>query len=220
MWDTLGRTVAEYPHLDKFRLTGPDPRLTITDLADAPSVIAEGKGVMFLSAHVGNWESMPITGELLGFPGATMVRHPNNPYVARWLERQRGLVGPKDQIGKHSGARQIFTQMRAGKVIYILVDQKNNEGIPVPFFGRDAMTTPVPAALALKMGLRILFAGNRRRGRSARFDVSIYPGLDVAPTGDEAADTRALTEKITARVEEMIRAEPSQWLWIHRRWPA
>ena len=218
MWDNLGRTVAEYPHLRKFDRIGPDTRIDVVGIPLIDRAVADGKGVLFLSGHLANWEMMPMSGELYGLPGATVVRHPNNPYVARWIGRQRGLKGPKEQIGKHSGARRIFAQLRGGKVIYMLVDQRNDEGIAVPFFGRDAMTTPVPAALALKLGSRILFARNQRLGRSARFRVTVQEAPTFQPSGDEAADTRKLTEIITAEVETMIRQEPSQWLWIHNRW--
>jgi KDO2-lipid IV(A) lauroyltransferase len=219
MWDNLGRVVAEYPHLEKFDIAGPDPRIRIIDKGDAEGAFAHGRGVLFLSGHLANWEMLPITGQALGFDGASVVRPPNNPYVARWLERQRGLNGPKEQFGKHSGLRRMFSKLRAGKALYMLVDQKLDEGIPIPFFGRRAMTTPAPAALALKLGARILFASNRRT-RGSRFDIVIHPGLDFEPSGDEARDTAALTEAITARIEAMIRADPSQWLWIHRRWGA
>jgi KDO2-lipid IV(A) lauroyltransferase len=173
---------------------------------------------MFLSGHLANWEMMPITGNLLGFDGATVVRPPNNPYVARYLQIQRGLLGPKNQIAKHNAMRRMIAQLRSGKALFMLADQKLNEGVPVPFFGRDAMTTPAPAALALKLGARILFATNRRAG-GARFDVTVHPGPDFTPTGDEARDTLALTAAITRRIEEMVRADPAQWLWIHNRWP-
>jgi KDO2-lipid IV(A) lauroyltransferase len=218
MWDNLGRTVAEYPHLDKFELDGPDPRLRLIGAEHVEAGLARGTGVMFVSAHLANWEMMPVTAEQYGIRGATVVRHPNNPYVARWLERQRGLRGPREQIGKHSGTRRILAQLKAGKAIYILVDQNNDEGIAVPFFGRNAMTTPIPAALCLKLGSRILYARNRRLGRAARFEVTVTPAPDYEPSGDETADTRLLTERSTAEVEAMIREEPSQWLWIHRRW--
>jgi KDO2-lipid IV(A) lauroyltransferase len=217
MWDNLGRVVAEYPHLGEFKL-GPGGRIHAEDHGASLLAFEGGCGVMFLSGHLANWEMMPVTGQLLGFDGATVVRHPNNPYVARWIAGQRAIKGPKDQIGKHSGARRVFGQLRAGKAIYMLVDQRNDEGIAVPFFGRDAMTTPVPAALALRTGAQIRFASNRRRKGQARFDIKIHPGPDFTPSGDDAADTRALTEQITMRIEELIRAEPGQWLWIHNRW--
>jgi Kdo2-lipid IVA lauroyltransferase/acyltransferase len=217
MWDNLGRVVAEYPHLEKFDVAGPDPRIRVTENGDMAAAFARGKGVLFLSGHLANWEMMPIAGQEWGFAGATVVRHPNNPYVARWIARQRSRRGPREQIGKHSGARRIFAQLRAGNAIYMLVDQKNDEGMAVPFFGRDAMTTPVPAALALKLGAQILFASNRRAGGS-RFDIVIHPLLDFEPSGDEARDISELTRAITARIEELVRSDPSQWLWIHNRW--
>ena len=125
----------------------------------------------------------------------------------------------KDQISKHQGVKRIFTLLRGGKAILLLADQKTNEGIPAPFFGRDAMTTPAPAALALKLGLPIMFASNRRVG-GAKFVVTAHPFLDYAPTGDEEADIRAMTAAINRRLEEIVRADPSKWLWIHRRWPS
>ena len=218
MWDNLGRVVAEYPHLAAFNKMGPGTRIELKGLELVAEAAKGTRGTMFLSGHLANWEMMPMSGELWGLDGATVVRHPNNPYVARWIARQRGLNGPKEQIGKHSGARRIFSQLRGGKVIYMLVDQRNDEGIPIDFFGRSAPTTPVPAALALKLGARILIAGNRRINGGARFEVEVHAGPDFTPTGDDAADTAELTRLITARIEAMIREEPSRWLWIHKRW--
>lgn len=218
MWDNLGRVVAEYAHLDAFCITGPDPRIRVIDRAGIPAGPAAGKGLIFLSGHLANWEIMPIAGNLLGFEGATVVRPPNNPYVARYLEVRRALRGPVNQIAKHNAMRRMIAQLRSGKVLFMLADQKLNEGVPVPFFGRDAMTTPAPAALALKLGAAILCASNRRVG-GARFEVVVRPAPAITPSGDEAADTLALTAAITARIEEMVREDPAQWLWIHNRWP-
>jgi KDO2-lipid IV(A) lauroyltransferase len=80
------------------------------------------------------------------------------------------------------------------------------------------MTTPAPAALALKTGARIVIASNRRLP-GARFHVTVLPALDFVPSGDDERDTMALTAAITARIEEMVRDDPGQWLWIHNRWP-
>jgi len=218
MWDNLGRTVAEYAHLDKFALSGAHGRVTVSGAGIADRAAAEGKGVLFLSGHFANWEILPIAAAQHGLDGAIVLRPPNNPFVARYIARQRALRGPKEQIGKHNATRRIFTLLRGGKSIYMLVDQKTNEGLPAPFFGRDAMTTPTPAALALKLGARILFASNRRLG-GARFHVTVHPPLEFEPSDDYARDVHNLTTAITARIEEMVRADPSQWLWIHRRWP-
>ena len=216
MWDNLGRTVAEYAHLDKFDLQGPDPRIRVENVEILEKI--RGQGARVISGHFANWEIMPIAGARFGLDGAIVYRPPNNPYVDRYIFRARAKKGFAEQISKHHGVRRIFTLLRGGKAILLLADQKTNEGIPAPFFGSDAMTTPAPAALALKLKVPIVFASNRRLG-GARFAVTVYPPLDFTPSGDEDADMRAMTMAINRRLEEMVRADPSQWLWIHRRWP-
>lgn len=216
MWDNLGRVVAEYPHLEKFSPLGDDPRITFT--TPEPPETFKGQSILFLSGHFANWEMMPILGEQLGLKGATIVRPPNNPYIADWIARQRAINGPDSLLAKHNAARRMMGQLRGGGVIYMLVDQKLREGIAVPFFGRDAMTTPAPAALALKLGARVLMACNRRT-EGARFHITVTPGPAFTPTGDEPGDIQALTAAITLWIEEAIRADPAQWLWIHNRWP-
>jgi KDO2-lipid IV(A) lauroyltransferase len=100
----------------------------------------------------------------------------------------------------------------------LLVDQKTDEGVPVPFFGRDAMTTPAPAALALKLGSIILPVSNERLD-GARFRMTVHEPITFQPSGDNDRDVLALTALINQRIEACVRYRPSQWLWIHRRWP-
>lgn len=216
MWDNLGRTVAEYAHLDKFDLHGPDPRIQVKNVEEIDKI--KDQGVLILSGHFANWEIMPIAASRYGLDGAIVYRPPNNPYVDRYITRARARKGFAEQISKHQGAKRIFTLLRGGKAILLLADQKTNEGIAVPFFGRDAMTTPAPAALALKLKVPVIFASNKRLG-GARFAVTVYPPLTFMPSGDDDADMRAMTAAINLRLEEMVRADPAQWLWIHRRWP-
>jgi KDO2-lipid IV(A) lauroyltransferase len=218
MWDNLGRVVAEYPHLGKFSPHGDDPRIAFEYRTEIMPERTRDHGVIFLSGHFANWEMMPILARQLGYDGATVVRPPNNPLVARYVERQRALAGPPEQIAKHNAMRRMIGALKGGRALYMLVDQKNNEGMGTPFFGREAMTTPAPAALALKLGAHLLFAANRRT-QGARFAVTVGPDLDFQSSGDEARDIQRLTEAITARIEEMVRENPGQWLWIHRRWP-
>ena len=216
MWDNLGRTVAEYAHLDKFDLCGADPRIVTENVEIAEAV--RGKAVLMLSGHFANWEIMGIAASRFGLDGAIVYRPPNNPYVDRFIARARAKKGYADQISKHNGAKRIFSFLRTGKAILLLADQKTNEGVAAPFFGRDAMTTPVPAMLALRLGVPVVFASNKRMG-GARFRVTMHPPLEFAPSGDQDADVQAMTAAINLRLEEIVRADPSQWLWIHRRWP-
>lgn len=218
MWDNLGRVVGEYPHLDKFTPKGDDPRITYSLPPGITIDSLRGRPLMFLSAHLANWEMMPILAQQLDLDAATVVRPPNNPFVADWVARQRRINGPDTLIAKHNAVRSMLSQLRGNRALCMLVDQKLREGIAVPFFGHDAMTTPAPAALALKTGAHICIAANRRLA-GARFHVTVSPLLDFTPGGNETEDTRALTAAITAAIEQIIRDDPGQWLWIHNRWP-
>lgn len=215
--DNLGRVVAEYPHLEKLTID-PGGRIEVIGSENSSEAIARGKGVMLISGHLSNWEVMTLTGNKLGYEGGFVYRPPNNPYVANWISRQRGKLGTTEAITKGAqGTRRIFSLLRRGKSIYLLVDQKTYEGVPVPFFGRDALTTSAPASLALKLG-SALVPVRCERTSGAHFRVTIEPALEFEPSGDSEADVVALTAKITQSIEDMVRKDPAQWLWIHRRW--
>jgi KDO2-lipid IV(A) lauroyltransferase len=219
MWDNLGRTIAEYAHLDKFSFRGADARIEVANMETATHIIEAGKGILFVSGHFGNWEIMPIAAAEYGLEGALVYRPLNNPYVDRWMVKQRGKKGPKEHLGKGAqGTKRIFTLLRNAKSIFLLVDQKTSEGVPAPFFGRVAMTTPAPAALALKLGAVILPVTNERLN-GARFRMTVHEPIVCEPTGDHDRDVLAVTTKINEVIERAVRYRPSQWLWIHRRWP-
>ena len=217
MCDNLGRTIAEYAHFDKFSLKSGRFELVGGEIIDR--LIASGKGILFISGHFANWEMMLLMARQIGLDGGTVYRPVNNIYIDRWMAKRRMKYGPSELISKGAqGTRRIFTILRAGKCIFILVDQKTNEGLPVPFFGRIAMTTPAPAALALKLGAVLLPASNERLGGS-RFRMTVYEPLEFTPSGDHDQDVFDLTQKINDAIEKSVRHRPSQWLWIHRRWP-
>ena len=219
MCDNLGRTVAEYAHLGKLSMVGSDPRIKVSHVEISDRVVAEGKGVMFISGHFANWEVMPFAAAQRGYEGGEVYRPQNNPYVDRWLVQQRLKNGPKDQISKGAqGTRRIFTLLRRGKSIFLLVDQKTNEGLPAPFFGRDAMTTPAPASLALRLGATLLPVSNERTG-GARFLMKVYEPIRFEPSGDHDRDVLELTKAINLAIERAVREKPEHWLWLHRRWP-
>lgn len=219
MWDNLGRVIAEYAHLDKFSIRGEFPRIALAGLEHAEAALASGKPILFVSGHFANWEVMAFAAAQYGLEGGEVYRPLNNPYVDRWMVRQRIRNGPKEQIAKGAhGTRRIFTLLRSGKAIFLLVDQKTNEGVAAPFFGRAAMTTPAPAALALKLDAILLPISNERLA-NARFRMTVHPPIAFAPTGDHDRDVLALTVRINETIERLVRYRPSQWLWIHRRWP-
>jgi KDO2-lipid IV(A) lauroyltransferase len=219
MCDNLGRTAGEYAHLEKFLSGGVSPRADFAGLEVAEAALAGDRPVIFVTAHFANWEVMPISAKRFGIDGGQVYRPINNPFIDRWIVRQRLKNGASEQIAKGAqGTRRIFTLLRNKKAVFLLVDQKTNEGLAVPFFGRDAMTTPAPAALALKLGAILVPVSNERL-RGARFRVTAHHPIVFEPTGDHDHDVLAFTTKMNATIEALVNYRPSQWLWIHRRWP-
>jgi Kdo2-lipid IVA lauroyltransferase/acyltransferase len=100
----------------------------------------------------------------------------------------------------------------------MLVDQKTNNGISVPFFGHAAMTTPILALCALKFGCPLVPVQVERL-EGARFRVTVHPPLRVVETGDRKADVRTITAAINSCIEGWIKQRPEQWMWLHNRWP-
>ena len=219
MWDNLGRTVGEYPHLYKISMNGPAPRIEVMHLERSDAAMETGKGVLFVSGHFANWEVMAGAAAQRGYDGGAVYRPVNNPFVDRWIVRQRMKAGTKEMITKGpQGTRRIFTLLRRGKAIFLLVDQKTNEGVAAPFFGQMAMTTPAPAGLALRLGAVLVPVSNERL-KGAHFRMHVHSPIRFTPTGNSDEDVVALTTRINEAIEECVRERPSQWLWIHRRWP-
>jgi KDO2-lipid IV(A) lauroyltransferase len=216
MWNNLGRVIGEYPHLGRLQPGGPDGRIEIVG-AEHLQTLPLDNGALIFSAHFGNWEIALIAAEACGVPITFVRREANNPgteAVLRGLRHWRGQAISKGA----SGAREVMKALARHERLFFLSDQKMNDGIPVPFFGRDAMTAPALGRMALRFRCPVVpMRVDRLDG--ARFRVTIYPPLPIAETGDTAADTRAIMAQVNATIEGWVRERPDHWLWVHRRWP-
>ncbi len=197
MWDNLGRVAAEYPHLQKIRVFEPCGRVE--------------------SGHIANWEIGSLAGVQYGIAVAQIYRAANNPLVDRLIARLRGDRDefiPKGAVA----ARRAIAALNRGVHLGLLADQKMNDGIPVPFFGRPAMTTSALAFLALRFDCDV-FPLRVERLAGARFRVTVFPPLPLPRSGERLADATALMAQVNATLEMWIRDRPELWLWLHRRWP-
>jgi KDO2-lipid IV(A) lauroyltransferase len=218
MWDNLGRVVAEYPHLGELEVYKPGGRVELVNDALVEPLLAAGRRLIFVSAHFANWEVASLAATQRGLAVAQIYRAANNPLVDRLIGRFRGVVG-SELIPKGSvAARRAIEALREGRHLAALVDQKMNDGIPVPFFGRDAMTAPAIAQLALRFDCAIIPARVERL-HGAHFRLTVFPPVEIERTGDRHADTLALMTRVNAVIESWIRARPDLWFWLHRRWP-
>lgn len=217
MWDNLGRTVAEYPHLAAFRFEPGNGRVEIVGGDHFDALRDDGIAGFFFSAHFGNWEILPLAASQRGCPLLLVYRAANNPLVERLVQRARTGTGGRHVPKGIKAARELLSALKAGAHIAMLVDQKANDGIPVPFFGREAMTAPALAELALRF--RCPVAPVRvDRIAGARFRITVLPPLRFEDTGDRIADVRRAMTQVNALIEGWIRERPEQWFWLHRRW--
>lgn len=212
MWDNLGRTAAELPHLPGEAL---HKRVTIEGLEQ---LAPPDQQTIFYSAHMGNWELAAPLAHNRGTRLTVVYRRINNPFVDHLVAAIRG-TRCHNQIAK--GPKNAFKLIRAfknGDSVAMLIDQKMNDGIAVPFFGHPAMTPTATADLALQFGLPLVPARIIRTG-GAHFRAIVGPALDYTPTGNREQDVLAIMTRINAQLESWIRETPEQWFWVHRRWP-
>ena len=180
--------------------------------------MASDTGGILFSAHLGNWEILPLAAGRSGITLTQIYRAANNPFVDRLMRDVRAPLGGRFTTKGATGARELVAALGRGEHLAMLVDQKMNDGIAAPFFGRDAMTAPALAQLALKFDCPVVPARVERIA-GARFRLTAYPPLDIARTGDRAADVAETMRRVNAIVEDWIRDRPEQWLWLHHRWP-
>src|SRR6476646_3692892 len=217
MWDNHGRVAAEYPHLRRISVFEPGGRVETHGFEHIDRAVAAGRRMIVFSGHIANWEIGMLAGAQHGITVAQIYRAANNPLMDRMIARFRGDQGefiPKGAVA----ARRAITALRRGTHLGLLADQKMNDGIPVPFVGRPAMTAPALAVLALRFDCAVLPLRVERLD-GARFRVTVFPALPLPRSGDPHADAAALMARVNAILEAWIRDRPEQWLWLHQRWP-
>jgi KDO2-lipid IV(A) lauroyltransferase len=221
VWENLGRTMGELPHIPALRPTEAGPGWEIAGREVLDLVRPTGGPYIFLSAHIGNWEMCAPIIAAHGFAVSVFYRPAANPIVDRMIAdlRRAAIGGPVPLFPKGAeGARGALAHLRARGCLGILIDQKLNDGISVPLFGRPAMTAPAAAAFALRFRCPVAFGYVERLG-PARVRLVCGQPLALPDTGDRQADIATLTAAINAELERAVRTRPEAWLWLHRRWP-
>jgi len=216
MWDNLGRTAAEYPHLPEFGF-GPGQRVEVVGAEHLTQVRDDGLPGLFFSGHFANWEIGGYCTTANGIPVHMIYRAANNPHV-EWIYRWGRDLGVELIPKGAAGARRALAVLKRGEHLGMLVDQKMNDGIAIPFFGLPAMTAPALATFALKFRCPVV-PWHMERLHGAHFRLVIDPPFVAADTGDHHADIRSMMTEVNQRLERWIRANPEQWLWLHKRWP-
>lgn len=176
----------------------------------------KGRGIIFITGHCGNWEMLAIAASLKLNSVSIIARHLNNPYLNRLIEKIRSRYGNRI-VYKKGALKEVIRTLRNNGSVGILMDQAvlPEEGILVDFLSRAAWTTKMPVLIARKTGSPILPVFIRRKGRE--HVVTIYPEVMLLSTNDKTALEKDL-KILNSYIEDYIRENPEQWLWIHRRW--
>jgi KDO2-lipid IV(A) lauroyltransferase len=224
-WENLGRVMAETMQID--RVLQDRSRIEIENLGVFLRYKDKLGPAIGVSLHMGNWELAiwPLT--VAGANPAAVYRSVNNPYVDQFLRRQRnalypgGLFGRGKVDGEHGEsqktARLISDFVRRGGRLGFVCDLYDRNGIPVPFFGREAKTQAIAAIIARRVGARIWMARCLRVGTRSHFKIQIKE-LKVPRTSNLANDVRTIMVDMQRQFEAWIREAPEQWMWGNRRW--
>ena len=218
VWENLGRMAAEFAHIEKFINAVEDGAVTIVNKERFEKIIQGEDPVIFVSSHSANWELLPVALKSAGVDYGIVYRPANNPLIDELIISERAKAMSRRQIPKgRRGARELVENLKAGRSLAMLVDQKLNDGVEAPFMGRPAMTTPAAARLSLKFNTPLVPV-QMKREKDQRYTIVVKEPIAYTPTGDLEADTLALTTLMNKALEEGIRETPDQWLWLHRRW--
>lgn len=226
--DRVKETAREaYAHLGRMTIEaallsdlGKEGVLALFDGADGWEHVerahAQGKGVIFATGHVGNWE---LAGAYVGahFPADVIVRRMANPLFDHWINQTRARLG-MNVVYDSEAVRRVPRALRENRAIGFLADQgvKGLASTFVPFFGRPAKTPRGPAVFALRFGTPVVF-GAAIRQPNGRYRFVAEP-VTVEETGDRERDVDAIVARYTKILEDTVRRVPGQYFWHHRRW--
>lgn len=179
-----------------------------------------GRGVLFVTGHLGSWELLARRITSAGFPSATIAREASDPRMTALLGRFREQGGLQTiWRGDPGAARAMLRTLREGRALGLLIDQDTRvQSVFAPFFGHPAATPRAPADLALRTGAALL-VGTCFRQEDGRYRLEIEE-VEVPPRSrsDHEAQVLALTTTLNQTLEAALRRHPSQWVWMHERW--
>jgi Kdo2-lipid IVA lauroyltransferase/acyltransferase len=178
-----------------------------------------GKGVLYLTGHIGAWELSSFAHALYGFPLHYMARPLDNRPLDEMVNRYRGRAGNKP-IFKNESARSMLRVLKGAGTVGILADQNTmpEEGVFVDFFGISACTTTGLARVALHTDAAVVPGYAYWDEKSGKYRLRFEPPVELIRTGDMERDIFENTQRFTKVLEEVIRKHPEQWVWIHARW--
>ncbi|MGA1869299.1 MAG: lysophospholipid acyltransferase family protein [bacterium] len=213
----FGMLSLEFSHISRLTKDTIKDILTFDGKEYIESALSQGKGVILLSAHTGNWELAAAGMSLLDLPFNAVVKRIKNPYVNHIITSQREYAGMKT-ILHGDGVKKIVKALKNNEIVCFLVDQASSKknGIPVSFFGYPAWTHIGIIVLALKYNPPIIPAFALREGIKHR--LVFQKPFELIRTDTLKKDIEVNTLRMNKLIEGVVREYPSQWFWMHNRW--
>jgi KDO2-lipid IV(A) lauroyltransferase len=219
VFTSLGRQLAEVCLFPRYTSQNVSQVVVYDGFENFERAFARGKGVLFLTGHLGGWELSAFAHSLYGHPLSFIMRPLDNPYLDRMMREYRTLHGNKT-VDKDDFIRGLLRAMKDGETVGILMDTNMTppQGIFVEFFGRLACTASGLARIAMRTDAAVVPGFTVWDGALGKYRLRFDPALTLIRTGDLEADILANTQLFTKVIEQFVRKYPDQWLWVHRRW--
>jgi len=217
-WDQIGRWATEFPVLDK--IIADPTRVEVVGAERLAAIRDKAEPVVFISGHFSSFEVMGAVILQAGIDSWITGRATNNPYVNARILKVRRRYGVTQFAPKGArGTRELIRALARGQSVALMTDQKFNGGVAAPLFGVMCHTAPGAASFALRFGIPLQPMSVQRLGK-ARFRVLVHEPLILEDTGDRDADIETGVRRINAFIEERVRERPTEWFWVHKRWPS
>jgi KDO2-lipid IV(A) lauroyltransferase len=216
-FQNLGRSLVEIIKVYHGRGEEVLKNINIEGIEHIKKAQQKNKGILFITGHCGNWELLALTASYRVVPLRVVARRINNPYINALVERVRKSYG-NSIIYKHGAIKQILSTLRENKAVGILIDQSvvPSEGILIDFLGSPAWSTKAPVLIAKKTGVPVLPVFIQRNGKG--HTIKIYPEIEGLQNGPQENNLVSAVSVLHSYIEKYIIENPSEWLWIHRRW--
>ena len=216
---SLGWMAAEFARIPRYSRENIEKIIVLDGNENFLDGRRRGKGVLFLTAHMGAWELSSYAHALYGYPLHYMARPLDNARLDALVNRYRGLSGNKP-IFKNESARAMLKILRDAGTVGILADQNTlpEEGAFVHFFGTPACTTTGIARVALHTGAAVVPGYAVWDETLQKYRLRFEPPMELIRTGDVERDILENTQRFAKITEEIIRKYPEQWVWVHARW--
>ena len=215
MWANYGKIFSEYMFMNEFRQNLRfSKKIIIENKEELEKIKSQKKPVIFISGHFNNFELMAMHLEKSNIDLAAIYRPLNNKFLNPIMERIRKRYICKKQIKKGiSGTKELLKEFKKGTSIALMIDQRVSEGIKSNFFGKEALTTTIPAQFVKKFGTAVVPIYIERLIDNT-FKLKIHKSIEFS--NDETVDD--ITKKLNDILEKMIMTNPDQWIWTHNRW--